>query len=213
MPPHIPLPNDILMLPAPPNSPALALFSGPIDPATITPTSVIVIDATALAPLLGTTSVFMPASNQLLISPPAAGWPVGHRIAIVLRGGESGLKGANMQPVVGTPAFYFARSAQALSNCTAPAPNCTSATNVLPVDQAIGLEQLRQALAPLFTALEALGIPRTEIALAWTFTIEAPTGDGGVVMDGGASDGGGDASAGDAGAADGGVLDAQAGGG
>ena len=42
---------------------------------------------------------------------------------------------------------------------------------MIPVEQAIGLEMLRQGFAPLLAGLEALGIPRNEVVLAWTFTV------------------------------------------
>src|SRR5262249_36482851 len=102
------------------------------------------------------------------------GWPLGHRIAIALVGSPSGLVGANGEPVVASPAFFFARGPNPVSNCAAPAPNCTSATPALTLAQAIGLEQLRQALAPLIDALVPQGIPRDQLAIVWTFTIGAP---------------------------------------
>src|SRR5262249_23311399 len=120
------------------------------------------------------TASFDATNDQLSIAPPASGWPIGHRIAIAIRGSNGGLKGMDDIPVVASPAFFFARSNAAISNCTAPAPNCVSNTSALTVPQAIGLEQLRQALAPLITAIVAGGIPRNELALVWTFTVGGP---------------------------------------
>ncbi len=191
MPPQIPLPNDLTMMPAPANAPAVAQFSGPLDPATISAQSVLVLDATAMAPIAGARPAFDAATNRLVIAPPDTGWPVGHRIAIALRGSPGGLAGTGGVPVVATPTFFFVRGANPVSNCTAPAADCASATPVLSTEQAIALERLRQAFAPLVTTLAAIGVPRDQLALAWTFTV-SPAGariDGGAGPDGG--DGGG----------------------
>ncbi len=190
MPPQIPLPNDLTMMPAPPTSPAFATFSGPIDPATISAMSVIVIDTNAMAPILGATATFDSATNRLVVMPPPSGWPVGHRVAIALRGSPGGLLAPGGIPVVASPAFFFARSATPVATCATPMPGCMSTTPALPLEQAIPLEQLREALAPLVNALEQLlGVPRGELALAWTFTVGmgAPVDAG---VDGGVSDGG-----------------------
>jgi hypothetical protein len=176
-PPQIPLPNDLTMMPASPTAVAAAAFSGLIDPTTITPMSVLVFDLVTMGPVLGASATFnamaMPAP-ALLISPPPGGWPIGHRIAIALRGSPGGLVGVGGVPVVASPAFFFVRSSNPISNCIAPAPNCMSATPALPVEQAIGLELLREQLAPVVGAFVAAGVPRAELALVWTFTVGAP---------------------------------------
>jgi hypothetical protein len=185
-PPQIPLPNDLTMMPAPPSSPAVESFSGPLDPTTIRPDDVIVLDLVAMAPIVGASAVFDATVNRLVIMPPPTGWPIGHRIAIVLRGGDTGLRGVGNIPVVASAAFFFARSPVPLSNCATPAANCVSASpEVLPVEQAIGLERLRQAFAPLFAVLEAQGIPRDVVVIAWTFTVgvAAPVPDAGLPTD------------------------------
>lgn len=189
MPPVIPLPNELVNLPATPATSALATFSGAIDPGTVTAKSVFVVDATAMVPLLSAGTSFDPATFQLTIRPPMGGWPAGHRIAIALRGSPGGLVGMDGVPVVAGPTFYFARSLSPLSNCAMAAPGCTSATPVIPVAEAVQLEQLRQALSPLLSALVGLGIPRGELALVWTFFVTggASQGDGGALTDGGAT--------------------------
>jgi hypothetical protein len=186
-PPVIPLPNDLTMMPARPDSPAAAQFSAPLDPATVTPRTVVVFDLTAMMPVLAAAARFDDASDRIVIAPPPTGWPVGHRIAVALVGGDGGLAGSRHQPVVASPAFFFARATRPLVVCSS-ATTCVSATPALSVAQASALEPLRLALAPLLDALEAQGIPRDRVVLAWTFTI-APGGppvDGGGNPDGGA---------------------------
>jgi hypothetical protein len=169
-PPQIPLPNDLTGQAAPRDSPAAASFSGALDPATVLPTDVLAINVMTGAPLALSGITFDATTDRIIVLPPAGGWPRG-RIAIVLLDGANGLRGANGQPVVASPAFYFARLTVPISNCTMPAANCTSASSVIPVDQAIGLELLRQNFAPLLAGLEAMGIRRDEVVLAWTFTV------------------------------------------
>ena len=80
------------------------------------PTDVLAIDLVSMMPLAVSSIAFDPNTNQIVVMPPATGWPRGHRIAIVLRDGTNGLRGAGGQPVVASPAFYFARSTTPISN-------------------------------------------------------------------------------------------------
>jgi hypothetical protein len=117
------------------------------------------------------TAVFDMALERIVITPPATGWPPG-RIAIVLLDGGSGLIGLRGEQVVASPAFFFTTSTTPVSNCVMPAPDCTSASPLLlTVPQAIALENLRLALDPLLAGLEAQGIARAAVPLAWTFTV------------------------------------------
>jgi hypothetical protein len=170
MPPTIPLPNEVAMLAAQPNTPAVASFSGALAPASVRADDVLAIDLGTATPIVGVSPTFDPTTAHLVVMPPPTGWPVG-RVAVVLRAGETGLRGANNEPVVATPAFFFARSPLPVASCTSPQPGCSSMTPVLTLSQAIGLEQLRQAYAPLFAALDARGLPRDQVALLWTFVV------------------------------------------
>jgi hypothetical protein len=177
MPPVIPLPNDLTMMPASPSAVAEETFSGPIDPASISVRSVIVVDLVTMLPIFNATVTLdptIPGQSQIKIMPPPNGWPVGHRIAIALVGSPGGLVGEGGVPVVASPAFFFARGPNAVATCSMPTPTCASTTPALSLAQAIGLEQLRQALAPLIDALVAQGIPRDQLAIVWTFTVGAP---------------------------------------
>jgi hypothetical protein len=75
------------------------------------------------------------------------------------------------EPGVASPAFFFPRATRPIATCVERAPDCRSASPLLPLEQAIGLEQLRQGLAPLFAGLEAAGLAREQVIVAWAFTV------------------------------------------
>ena len=148
----------------PPASHATATFTATLAPPPAS--GVVILDLTAQMPVSGAQVTI--DGQRLSIIAPGGAWTGGHTYAVAV---TSAVHGADGRPVVASPAFFFARSTKPLSNCTAPGPGCTSATTALTLDQAIGLERLRQALAPLFGAFEMAGVPRAQIVVAWTFTI------------------------------------------
>lgn len=172
-PPVLPLPNDLTGQPAPPTMPAVAGFSGGVDPASVRPDDVLVRDAATLAPVAAPPELD-PTGARLLVGPPAGGWPAGHRFAVVLRGGSTGLRGAKGEPVVASPTFFFLRSTRPLCAAAAAGAACKSTVPLLTDAQAAALEPVRLALAPLLMALEASGVPRDDVVLAWTFTVAPP---------------------------------------
>ncbi len=129
------------------------------------------INLTTMMPVTGVGLQLNPAMPRLVIAPSGRGVAGGTPLRRGAARWTGGLAGAMGEPVVASPAFFFARSPKPLSSCVMPAEGCTSATPLLTVEQAIGLERLRQALAPLLAQLEALGIPPDQVALAWTFTV------------------------------------------
>src|SRR5262249_30017677 len=156
----------------PPGSTATEPFTAALDPATVHTGPIVVLDVTTGARINDALISFDPQSFQLTVDP-ATAWPSGHTIAIAVLGGPNGVRGADGRAVVASPAVFFARSTRPRSNCTAPRPNCTSASPFIPLDQAIGAERLRQALAPMFAFLDAQGIPRNQVVVAWTFGISS----------------------------------------
>ena len=154
----------------PPASHATARFSAALAPGSVRSDTVIVVDVSIGSVIEDATVEFDAETLQLTVLPRKA-WPAGHTIAIAVRGYGSGVRGADGRDVVAAPAFFFARSTRPISNCIAPGAGCTSLNALIPVDQAIGLEGLRRGLAPLFMALESRGIPRDEVAVAWSFGI------------------------------------------
>jgi hypothetical protein len=79
----------------------------------------------------------------------------------------SDLKDDKGKPVIATPAFALLRSSAPLVE------NDKSAVDVLTDDQAKQLEPLRAALKPAIDGLEAKGVPRTSLALAFAFTTQS----------------------------------------
>jgi pimeloyl-ACP methyl ester carboxylesterase len=155
----------------PPATPGTATFTAGIDPASINTSNVVVLDLTAGTPVSGALASFDAVSRRLTVTASGYVWPHGHTIAIGVRGGPNGLRGEGGLDVVAQPGFFFVRSAKPVANCIAPGPNCVSASPLVPVDQAIQAEAARQALAPALDALESAGLPRDEMAVAWSFTI------------------------------------------
>ncbi|WP_171818376.1 hypothetical protein [Pyxidicoccus fallax] len=115
-----------------------------------------------------------------------SGWPKGGRYAVVLVGGEKGIKSTSGKPIVGSSTWAFASSQEPLVTCEdLTAPNCRAATEIIPATEtdparrlaqqtaiALQLEQLRRNYAPVLDeAARKFSIQREDIVLAWTFTI------------------------------------------
>ncbi len=186
----------------PSDTPGLTTFGGGLDATTVSKSTVVVWDIgptkTPLAsgehPTLGagpgTPSYAEPpaaASPEIAIAPPATGWTAGHTYAVALIGGTDGLKGKNGELVVGSPTWALVRSAQPLVTCQdLTSAACRPTTDVIPSDiqdpaarladqttKAIQLEELRRPLSPLLDEMEAVGVPRSSVALLWTFPVNS----------------------------------------
>jgi hypothetical protein len=124
-------------------------------------------------------------TDQLVIAPPATGWPKGGRYAVALIGGANGLKGTGGRPVVGSSVWQLASLEKPLVTCEdLTASDCRATTDLIPStktdpaerikDQtasALRLEQLRRSYRPLLDAVAAQGVNRSDIVLLWTFRI------------------------------------------
>jgi hypothetical protein len=178
----------------PQESTAQVLFSGPLDPATVTATNVIAVDVTMLAQV-AVKLAFDPTLNAIDVAPAAGTWQRKHQYAIAAVAGSGHLTGANGTPVVGSPAWGLVTSPQPLVTCPTNAatnapdytsPDCRATVDVIPstktdpaerlADQgqsAAQLEQIRLAYAPLLDNIEILlGLQGpAQIPILWTFTI------------------------------------------
>ena len=144
--------------------------------ATVNTSSVRFIDllkGTAIAtPDVTPTIAYDEDTDQLVIAPPATGWPKGGRYAIALIGGANGLKGMGGKQVVGSSVWTLASLEKPLVTCEdLTASDCRASTDLIPStktdpadrikDQtatALRLEQLRRSYKPLLDALAAQGV-------------------------------------------------------
>ena len=151
---------------------------GGLDPATVTPFNVRVVDVTDLmgggSGMVGTTLDYEPASRQLTIAPSTGGWTKGHTYAVALFAGEGGLTNEAGLPLQAPTAWALARSPAPLVTCEdLTAADCALAISAAPVtlEQALGLERLRRGFAPLMANLAAAGVAPEDVALMWSFSI------------------------------------------
>src|SRR5260370_6065780 len=103
----------------PRDTPARATFQGDLVPISVNASSVRILDLSAGgAPVAGAAASYVAAQSQIVIPPPATGWPNGHVIAVVLIAGPLGLQSTNGVPVVGSPTWALVRSKTPLVTCT-----------------------------------------------------------------------------------------------
>ncbi|AKU98878.1 Lipase-like protein [Labilithrix luteola] len=159
-----------------------ALVTGDLAPATVNPQTVLGFDLTAGAAAVPLAPVL--ANRAVVIPPPAGGWTRAHTYAIAFIAGPNGMKGANGDPVIGSPTWTLVSGTTPLVTCPDLKTNCMPTVDVIPsnlsdpaaqlADQtakAIQLEQIRRGFAPLLDGLEAKGIPRSDVPIIWTFSI------------------------------------------
>ena len=112
--------------------------------------------------------------KHLQIDPPRTGWQLGDRYVAVLRGGAHGAVGLAGETVECDAAFYFLRQTERLDT-----PEHEHAfpgdTHDERVANAQKLEAIREDLVPAFDAFEAQGLPRSDVAALWAFTITRHT--------------------------------------
>lgn len=173
---------------------ASVTFTHPLDPATVTPATVRVFDLNANNATVEVTRVTSESTNvaapgQVAIAPPVGGWTPGHRYAVAIIGGVNGVRAKSGLACVGSATWSFIRNEGELIDC----PNddlassaCRLTTEIVPssivedparrvADQlatAKRLETLRRKYKPAIDFLVTSGIPRSELALLWTFRID-----------------------------------------
>lgn len=164
-------------------------FDAPLDPTTLTPATVRVLDQTAgFAPVEGVTYAYTApgepgAPSSLSIKPPPGGWTAGHRYSIALLGGEQGLKSGEGAKLLGSTAWLLLRSTKPLTTCEdLAAEDCRAATDLIPsteqdpakrlqdqAHKAVLLEGIRRKYAPSIEHLVSQGVAREDVALLWSF--------------------------------------------
>ena len=165
-------------------STATVLFSGEIDPGSVTAgQTVIVLDVTANQPVADAT--VQPAPAAINVLPPPKLWTRGHRYAVAV---TNGIKAKDAQAtVIASQTWALVSSSNPLVTCPnddLKSPDCKPAIDIIPstksdpgeklfdqTQKAVQLEQIRRGYDPLLKALEAAGHPRSTILVAWTFSI------------------------------------------
>lgn len=166
--------NTLLGWPA--SSTARVEFTGKVAAASITDQTVQVLrwDAGQASTYSAATLQLVDDGTALELEPPDEGWPRGSTMAIVVRGGKQGLRGASAQLVECDSAFYYLRLRQPL-NANPDFRAFPGKTRQEREKTARDLETLRGKLAPYFAELEKRGTPREQVAALWTFTIHDHT--------------------------------------
>ncbi|MDP3233937.1 MAG: hypothetical protein Q8N26_14245 [Myxococcales bacterium] len=173
---------------------ASVTFTHPLDPATVTPATVRVIDLSANNATVEVTRVTSDSTNvaapgQVAIAPPVGGWTPGHRYAVAIIGGVNGVRAKSGLACVGSATWSFIRNEGELIDC----PNddlassaCRLTTEIVPssitedparrvadqVATARRLETLRRKYKPAIDFLVTSGVRRADLALLWTFRID-----------------------------------------
>jgi len=143
-----------------------------LEPSTITPRSVRVL-ALSGGPLTAPPTVsWSTALKRLTLTPAGGSWGAAKTVAVVVIGGDSGVKGVEGKRLVGSQVWALVRSAAPLVDCEVLGPSCRSFVKAAPitVNQAIALESLRRTYRPLLDQLEAEGVRRHDVAGAWVFS-------------------------------------------
>lgn len=152
--------------------PARVAFSEAVDPVSVDADSVQVWAwGTPPVRVAGVTLTLAADGAGLVIEPPAGGWDAGGRYAVVVRGGEGGVTTPSGLPLGPDAAMWFLRSEAALD---APEHQRAfpGATRAERLEAAARLEGVRAALAPF---VDAIGVPRDEIAALWSFSVSRET--------------------------------------
>jgi hypothetical protein len=164
----------------PASMPGEAVFLGPVDNATVTAATVRVFDITDIdsPEPVGDALRFLEDRTELRVHPGRLpSWQPGRRYAIAVLGGSHGVAGAGGEAVVPSPVFWFFRSASPLAVCEddEALAGCRSVTDLIADEDVADLEEIRRDNAEVFDALEAAGVPRADVALAWSFRTSSRT--------------------------------------
>jgi hypothetical protein len=168
-------------------STAEVLFTGNLDPASVTPDAVVVLDLNMDAAPVDVSPKWDARKRAVSIPPPAGGWQRAHKYAVALIGGKAknGLRGEQGEDVIGSPAWVLVSGKIPLFECEKSAPDeCRPTVDIIPSDKfdphekfadqvakAKRLEQLRKGYAPLIEAVaNGRRVQKSDIPLLWTFT-------------------------------------------
>ncbi len=163
---------------------ASAPASAPLDPATLTAGQNVVVVGVKGRGLETELAIGFDEASTSLTVLPAQGWALGELYWVGVRGYANGVRAADGREVVGSPTMALLKQDQPLTcGAATPAevdPHCPALEIVAqgaPIQEAaprlFQLEAVRTLynLAGGFTAMEAAGLPKDEIAVLWGFPI------------------------------------------
>jgi hypothetical protein len=172
----------------PTTTPARAPASVPLDPTTLTPANVVVVDATA-GQVVGDLAITFDDVGRYVVITPKKGWEVAHLYFAGVRGYANGVKAADGKEVVAPVPYYLLKQDQSLTcdaNTADAIPDTCPVYKLLAQQMApdaarmtaFQLERLRASYAQLGTTAvlgQVGGIPSDELAVFWAFpTHSAP---------------------------------------
>src|SRR4029077_19812785 len=100
---------------------AQATVSGDLNPASVTPQTVLTFDLGAGSPStpmpVMATAQYVQASKAIAIVPPGGTWTRAHSYAVAFVGGKNGLRGANGEDVIGSQTWALVSSSTSLVTC------------------------------------------------------------------------------------------------
>lgn len=161
------------------------IVNGDFDLSSVTPDTVRVFelpprfDAGVAGELVRPTITYVPSTRTLVLTPAGGLWPKGRTFAVALLstvqtadGGVQGLRTTDGGTPVGSEVWALLRSDATLATCD-DAGTCRSNVTVAPVSpaQALQAETARQQLKPMMDLLADAGIRRSDVAVAWSFSI------------------------------------------
>ncbi|HEY8142812.1 MAG TPA: hypothetical protein VIG06_09075 [Kofleriaceae bacterium] len=152
-------------------SAAVVDLDGAVETATVTPDTLEVWRWGLTPARVADATIHVAADGRsITIDAPRTGWDRGATYAVVMRGGEAGVRGAAGERVECDAAFYFLRLEERLDTPeherAFPGDSPEERR-----DNAAKLEEIRTDLAPFFDFFANRDLPRAEIAALWTFTV------------------------------------------
>ncbi len=167
-------------------SAATARFTRPLDPASVTPEQVRLLDVTGAQAREVAGAVVRPVmeGRGVRVSPPGVLEP-GHRYAVVLLDGLAGKEGDETYAVTPAPAMAMLRLEKPLYDVKTGADGQavlddqgqpvlgSMLPDLLDDAQAAQFEAVRVQFAPLWGILDGLGIPKDKVVGLFTFTVSS----------------------------------------
>lgn len=142
--------------------------TAPLDPASLV--GGVTVYRWGAAPVAVDGLVPVVADDQVSVSvpPPVTGWERGETYVVVARGGPSGLRTVDGRPIGPDAVFVLLSAPETLLGHDRAVPGATLAERTASLEV---LEATRVQLQPMLTEVERVGVPRSELAALFSFTV------------------------------------------